>query len=279
MTDRDDRRDKRHRDPTEGVRLLGADEAAEALERDDIRHRLAEDQPRFGDRPAAPPSEGPRPALRFPLGSYDDPNSIERPPVVPVQRPTEAPELSHWAGSAAEEVPHMSGRDPRQGDDTWSGYDPDPRWREEPTRAPAPGPATLARPRPVRAAGARRPRRAGAVRGRGRPVSGAVGVRQPAVGRAAVVRTNPYADDGYGDEYEAGYAESYDDVYDDEVYDEPAAASPTPGGRAGPRSAPRRRRATRRAPDRDLRTAVLVGVGVPGRGAGCCSRCSGRSAA
>ena len=82
MSDWEDRRQKSHRDPTEGVRLLGADEAAEALERDDIRHRLGDDQPRFGDRPQQPPHEGPRPALRFPLGSYDDPNSIERPPVL-----------------------------------------------------------------------------------------------------------------------------------------------------------------------------------------------------
>ena len=35
--------------------------------------------PPFGDRPRQPPVEGPRPALRFPLGSYDDPNSIEPP--------------------------------------------------------------------------------------------------------------------------------------------------------------------------------------------------------
>src|SRR5690606_40718036 len=91
-------------DPTERVRLLGADEAAEALERDDIRHRFDADRPRFGDRPAGPPPGTPRPALRFPLGSDDDPNTIERPPVVPVEQPDEVPELSHWAGSAAEEV-------------------------------------------------------------------------------------------------------------------------------------------------------------------------------
>ena len=173
MTDRDDRRDQRHRDPTEGVRLLGADEAAEALERDDIRHRFAEGQPRFGDRPAAPPAEGPRPALRFPLGSYDDPNSIERPPVVPVQRPTDAPELSHWAGSAAEEVPHMSGRDPRQGDDTWSGYDADPRWRDEPTRGPAPGPSGWPAPAPSEQTGG----------GRGAPPAYEAGV-DPSPGRS-----------------------------------------------------------------------------------------------
>jgi phosphatidate cytidylyltransferase len=263
VTDRDDRRDKRHRDPTEGVRLLGADEAAEALERDDIRHRFAEGQPRFGDRPAAPPNEGPRPALRFPLGSYDDPNSIERPPVVPVERPTDGPELSHWAGSAAEEVPHMSGRDPRQGDDTWSGHDPDPRWREEPTRGPAPGPASWPDPVPSEQPG-RGPAAPAPYEAAGDPSPGrSVFDGPPASGQPSY--DDPYADAGYDDEgYEAGYAESYDDVYDDEVYDEPAAGFPDPrrAGRAPVGTAPRR--ATRRRPDRDLRTAVLVGAGFLG---------------
>jgi len=62
VTDPDDRRDESQRDPTERVRLLGADEAAEALERDDIRHRFDADRPRFGDRPAGrPPARRGRP--------------------------------------------------------------------------------------------------------------------------------------------------------------------------------------------------------------------------
>jgi CDP-diglyceride synthetase len=283
VTDWDDRRQKRHRDPTEGVRLLGADEAAEALERDDIRHRLGEDQPRFGDRPAAPPSEGPRPALRFPLGSYDDPNTIERPPVVPVERPVEAPELSHWAGSAAEEVPNMNRRDPRQGDDTWSGYDADPPWRDDP---PEP---TRAQPRAPRKPSGGAPGGPGGPGGwpdptsppgappgplQGTPVTFDEGV-DPAPGRsvfgdpsAAPGPGGPgqppgygdaYAEDAYAEEYEPGYDDAYDDVYDDEVYDEPAAGYPdAPRGPAVPVAA--RRRSTRRPPDRDLRTAVLVGV-------------------
>lgn len=290
MTDRDDRRDKRQRDPSEGVRLLGADEAAEAMERDDIRHRLGEGQPRFGDRPASPPSEGPRPALRFPLGSYDDPNTIERPPVVPVERRAATPELSHWAGSAAEEVPHMNRRDPRQGDDSWSGFDADPRWRDD----PAPG-ATRAQP-PVAGPGRQRggddaggwpdpgppgrsapPDPAGPVGPPpGAPISFDEGV-DPSPGRsvfdappaAAPTRGEPgyggevYADDDYGDEYEAGYDDAYDDVYGDDVYDETTAGDVVPPG--GSRTATRRRapgRSTRRPPDRDLRSAVLVGVGV-----------------
>jgi CDP-diglyceride synthetase len=294
VTDWDDRREKRHRDPSEGVRLLGADEAAEALERDDIRHRLGEDQPRFGDRPDSPPTEGPRPALRFPLGSYDDPNTIERPPVVPVERRAEAPELSHWAGSAAEEVPHMNRRDPRQGDDTWSGFDADPRWREEPapdrTRAQPPLPGRGAQagdqggwPDPAPQGGPAGPGAPGPPQGA--PVRFDEGI-DPAPGRSVFDGAPPparpgapggppggpgaapgygdeYAEDGYGDEYEAGYDDEYGDVYDDEVYDDTGA------GATGPRGAPMppvgtapRRSSSRRPPDRDIRTAVLVGVGV-----------------
>jgi phosphatidate cytidylyltransferase len=275
VTDWDDRREKRHRDPNEGVRLLGADEAAEALERDDIRHRLGEDEPRFGDRPASPPAHGPRPALRFPLGSYDDPTSIERPPVVPVERPVEAPELSHWAGSAAEEVPNMNRRDPRHGDDSWSGFDADPRWRDE----RAPGRTQAQPPLPPQA------QQGGGAGGwpdpapRPGPAQGApIGYEDevaPAAGRS--VFDDPpagpppgapspgygdtYAAEGYDDAYEAGYDDAYEDVYDDEVYEEQPADYPPGQGAVGPPVGRAPRRSTRRPPDRDLRTAVLVGVG------------------
>jgi CDP-diglyceride synthetase len=255
VTDGHDHREQRHRDPTEGVRLLGSDEAAEALGREDIRRRFSEDQPRFGDRPAGPPADGPRPSLRFPLGSGDDPNAIERPPVVPVQRPDEVPELSHWSGTAAEEVPHMSGRDPRQGDESWPGYDPGPSWRDErppqPPGAPWPDPAS----------------------GGGAPgAPGTYGESGPAPGRSVFAGAPPAAgsdpgydqsyEDTYGEEYEEGYAEAYDDVYDDEVYDEPPTSFPPPQRRGGPRTGAHR--PDRRAPDRDLRTAVIVGVAFLG---------------
>ncbi|HKE74762.1 MAG TPA: phosphatidate cytidylyltransferase [Acidimicrobiales bacterium] len=299
MTDGEDRRQNRHRDPTEGVRLLGADEAAEAMERDDIRRRLGDDEPRFGDRPAAPPTEGPRPALRFPLGSYDDPNQIERPPVVPVQRRTEAPELSHWAGSAAEEVPNMNRRDPRQGDEGWSDPGADPRWREDPTAEPtraqphvprhaaggAPGGPPPAPPGPppggggwgdpsVPPAPAPGP---GPATGRGRRIRGTpVSFEEggdPPPGRSVFDGTGPgaapagqgyddgYGDDAYGEDYD-GYGEPYgDEVYDDEVYAEPGYGPPGADGvAAGTYAPPRRGRSSRRAPDRDLRTAVLVAV-------------------
>jgi phosphatidate cytidylyltransferase len=298
VTDRENRRQREQRDPTEGVRLIGADEAEEVLERDDIRHRLRDDEPRFGDRPPSPAPEGPRPALRFPLGSYDDPTTIERPAVVPVQPRTQAPELSHWAGSAAEEVPNMSRRDPRQGDprqgdprqgdprqgdDAWSTFaDSDPRWRDDPSMPPAgrppsrpPGPpreptrqqpgGTWPNPAPpAPPPGEPRP---------GAPVSYDDEVDQPpAPGRSVfadgggeppATYEDAYEEEGYADEYEPAYDETYDDVYEEDVYTDEPAAGAYPADPRGAVAAPRRRapgRAPRRMPDRDLRTAVGVAV-------------------
>nr|MBA2283000.1 hypothetical protein [Acidimicrobiia bacterium] len=57
----------------EGVRIIGAEEAAEAEGRDDVAHRRGRDEPRFGDRPAAPSADGPRPTIRFPLPADEVP--------------------------------------------------------------------------------------------------------------------------------------------------------------------------------------------------------------
>ncbi|MCB0960774.1 MAG: hypothetical protein KDB04_14800, partial [Acidimicrobiales bacterium] len=83
-------------DPSEGVRIIGADEAAEAIERGEVAPRRTDDELRFGDRPPAPPA-GPRPALRFPLDASADPSRIERPPVDPAPDPVTGPvSLPHW---------------------------------------------------------------------------------------------------------------------------------------------------------------------------------------
>ena len=68
----DHRRRDRPVEPAEGVRIIGADEAAEAMERGDVAPRRGGHMPRYGDRPARPPA-GPKPALRFPLDSSADP--------------------------------------------------------------------------------------------------------------------------------------------------------------------------------------------------------------
>nr|MBA3302883.1 hypothetical protein [Acidimicrobiia bacterium] len=74
--------DERPGDPAEGVRIIGAEEAAEAMERGDVASRRGNHEPRYGDRPKRPPV-GPRPALRFPLDASSDPADIEKPPVRP----------------------------------------------------------------------------------------------------------------------------------------------------------------------------------------------------
>jgi len=137
----DDQRRFRRKDdepPSEGVRIIGPDEAAEAMERPDVAARRRDDEPRFGDRPAEPPA-GPRPALRFPLDAAADPSRIERPPVDPAPDPVTGPvELPHWTEPPTGEVPSVligdGGpllEDDDEDLDAWSSFATSaPRWRD-----------------------------------------------------------------------------------------------------------------------------------------------------
>ncbi len=70
----------RGRQPAEGVRIIRAEEAQEALEKGEAAGRRPDDELRFGDVPPAPP--GPRPAHRFPLPDSVDPaEAVELPPL------------------------------------------------------------------------------------------------------------------------------------------------------------------------------------------------------
>jgi phosphatidate cytidylyltransferase len=128
--------DKRSDPPSEGVRIIGAEEAAEALERGDVAQRRGDDQPRYGDRPQSPVGDGPRPVLRFPLGSSSDPRDIER-PVVAAQEPiSEQVELPHWTEPPTGQVPRLlpeSGDDIADEDDWASFASSSPRWRDDVT--------------------------------------------------------------------------------------------------------------------------------------------------
>jgi len=139
---RTDPDDKRSGPPSEGVRIIGAEEAAEALERGDVAQRRGGDQPRYGDRPSSPADDRPRPVLRFPLGSSSDPRDIERPAVVP--EPTRSPdpisepvELPHWTEPPTGQVPQILPDVPSSAapetDETedWSAFASAPRWRDE----------------------------------------------------------------------------------------------------------------------------------------------------
>jgi len=201
----------------------------------------------------------------------------------------------------------MNRRDPRQGDDAWSDYDADPRWRDDPPREPTRAqPAMPPRaPRdPGRGPGGGGGWSASAPQGpgpggpgdpgggrrlQGTPLTfgeegepgpgrsvfddagtgpgGAPGAPPPPPGRAARPPgpgdEDSYADDAYAED-DDGYDEPYDDVYDDEVYEDPTGGGyvdPRGGAMAPPTARAPRGRSSRRAPDRDLRTAVLVAVG------------------
>ena len=76
----DEPRERRGPRPSsESVRIIGADEAAAAIEAGQAAGRRPDDAPRFGDVPPAP--EGPRPPLRFPMPGAD-PSSVAKPPIV-----------------------------------------------------------------------------------------------------------------------------------------------------------------------------------------------------
>jgi phosphatidate cytidylyltransferase len=128
------------------VRIIGAEEAAEALERGDVAQRRGDDQPRYGDRPTPPADDGPRPVLRFPLGSSSDPRDIERPAVTPepaappVSEPISEPvELPHWTEPPTGQVPQIlpeGGQPVEESDDDdvddWAGFATSaPRWRDD----------------------------------------------------------------------------------------------------------------------------------------------------
>lgn len=126
MTD-EPRKEPKRPDPNERVRIIGPDEAAEALERGDVARRRPADEPRFGDRPArpTPKSEEPRPVLRFPLSSSSDAGG-------PISEPVELP---HWTEPATGQVPSMFPDDDaaaREGSDDWTNFtSSSPRWRDD----------------------------------------------------------------------------------------------------------------------------------------------------
>jgi phosphatidate cytidylyltransferase len=149
---------------SEGVRLIGPDEAAEAVERGDVVRRRSQDAPKFGDRPPKP--EGPRPTLRFPLSDAANPSDIERPrpaaqaptpppsdnrslfsvgegepsgeraadrDVTPERQPdgTGEVELPHWTEPATGEVPRVIVGDDDDDAEAWAALAANaPRWRD-----------------------------------------------------------------------------------------------------------------------------------------------------
>ncbi len=134
MPNDEDSAEERRTDPSEGVRIIGAEEAQAAVGREDVAPRLPTDAPRFGDRPEQPAADGPRPAIRFPLSNTADPSAVERQAVVPVE-----PVMPHWTDPPTGEVPRAFAATPAddyddldEDLDAWSSFtSSQPRWRGE----------------------------------------------------------------------------------------------------------------------------------------------------
>jgi phosphatidate cytidylyltransferase len=125
----EDEAPRRTRTPAEGVRIIGAEEAAAALETGQVARRRPEDAPRYGDVPEKP--QGPSTEYRFPLPDSVDPASVRRP--APVN--AEPPEMQHWTEPPTGEVPSVLAGEDEDGDDlgAWSGLSRSPRWRDQGT--------------------------------------------------------------------------------------------------------------------------------------------------
>ena len=106
------------RPPSEGVRIIGAQEAAQREA--ELSGRLPDDAPRFGDVPAAP--TGPRPSVRFPLREDQEPRPIT----------AGTTEMPHWTEPPTGEVPKILATDDHTEEDdleAWAALRRQPRWR------------------------------------------------------------------------------------------------------------------------------------------------------
>ena len=133
------------RPSSESVRIIGADEAAAAIEAGQAAGRRPDDAPRFGDVPPAP--EGPRPPLRFPMPG-SDPSSVAKPPIVGTPTAEELEDEAYLEGltTAPPDEPEAWAAEPEAwpvDDDDW-GVEPEPP-AEPPPAADSPTLVTPAR--------------------------------------------------------------------------------------------------------------------------------------
>jgi phosphatidate cytidylyltransferase len=134
------------RPSSESVRIIGADEAAAAIEAGQAAGRRPDDAPRFGDVPPAP--EGPRPPLRFPMPGAD-PSSVAKPPIVGTPTAEELEDEAYLEGltPTPPDEPDAWTAEPESwpaDEDDW-GVEPEPEPAPPPSR-PAPDSPTLVTP-------------------------------------------------------------------------------------------------------------------------------------
>lgn len=146
MAEHDEKSTQPPRLAGEGIRIIGAEEAASALETGAAEGRRPADAPRFGDVPQPPPATLRPPALRFPLEEddgelvYGDTEGlagtrVEPPPgshpMIAAGAGGATPEMPHWTEPATGEVPRiLPGQEEPDPDAAWSGFTRAPRWRD-----------------------------------------------------------------------------------------------------------------------------------------------------
>ncbi len=251
MTD-DETPDKPRRPDPEGVRIIGADEAEAALERDDVARRRGPDDPRPGDRPGRPPSDAPEPVLRFPLSSSG--NDADE----------QAPELPHWSDPPTGEFGAVGGtlfddapEPPAEGE--WSAFSSGaPRWRD--------GDDAWSDEEDVRAFGDD-DTRIGALDESDRPdpedFFSFDEIADPSPGRSVFDEGAP--EESYDDDEFEYYDDEggVDDVDDHGEDPEGPRKIVVGGGRVSPGATARTRTAAAGVGgDRDIRQAAIVGVGL-----------------
>jgi len=113
------------RPPAEGVRIIGAEEAAAAIEAGQVSSRVPDHAPRFGDVPETP--SGPQPQLRFP-GS--DPAAVAKPPVITPDPPAPSFSAAEVVSDAAPSSYGSSG----VAEPTWAdGFNAEPAGAGDPS--------------------------------------------------------------------------------------------------------------------------------------------------
>jgi phosphatidate cytidylyltransferase len=143
MAEQDDHTTQPPRPSGEGIRIIGAEEAASALETGAAEGRRPADVPRYGDVPSPPPPSSRPPALRFPLAdeederTYGDTEGVAGTRVEPPagSRPLIAgsggpPEMPHWTEPPTGEVPRILPDQAPPDEHAWSSFTKAPRWRD-----------------------------------------------------------------------------------------------------------------------------------------------------
>ena len=127
MAEEDDEASSQGRQPGEGVRIIGADEASAAVEAGGSREPAADEVP-----PPPPPTR--QPTLRFPVEDSGEGEAAYAPEGGAADRVTGAgpmPDLPHWTEPATGEVPRILPDTPAASDDpAWAGYGGAARWRD-----------------------------------------------------------------------------------------------------------------------------------------------------